>query len=67
MRLLVIYRYLILGGVTTQLVNRLRFLEEKVEAHFAYLKDYGGRSAFGNYPHVHLFHSHHELARFIRG
>lgn len=66
MRLLVIYRYLILGGVTTQLVNRLRFLEDKVEAHFAYLKDYGGRSAFGGYPHVHLFHSHHELAQFIR-
>ncbi|GGK29068.1 hypothetical protein GCM10010965_22390 [Caldalkalibacillus thermarum] len=65
MKILYIYRYLILGGVTTQLVNRLAYLRRFAEVHFAYLKDYGGRRAFGDYPHLQVAGSTGELADYI--
>ena len=66
MRLLYIYRYSILGGVSTQLANRLTFLKEEAEPHFAFLEDHGGRTAFGGYPHTYIMASSRELTRLIR-
>lgn len=54
MRLLYFYRYSILGGVSTQLANRLHAAAGRAEMHFAFLHDYGGRSVFGEHPWVHF-------------
>ena len=66
MRLLYLYRYGILGGVTTQLANRLAFLTEVAEPHFAFVEDHGGRTAFGDYPHIHILPTLKEQAELIR-
>lgn len=66
MKLLYIYRYSILGGVGTQLANRLHFLLESAEPHFTFLEDHGGRSAFGDYPHTYITPNGKELTRLIR-
>lgn len=52
MKILYIYRYLLLGGVTTQLANRLGFLRNVSDPHFVFLSDHGGRTAFGNYENL---------------
>lgn len=65
MKILYVYRYSILGGVSTQLANRLVYLKDKCEPHFVFLKDYGGRSAFGDYPFTYIIPSVKELAKFI--
>ncbi|MBN8210712.1 glycosyltransferase family 4 protein [Bacillus sp. NTK071] len=49
MKILYIYRYLLLGGVTTQLANRLGFLRDVSDPHFIFLSDHGGRTAFKDY------------------
>jgi len=67
MKLLYIYRYALLGGVTTQLANRLRFLEDQVEVHFAFLEDQGGSTVFEGYPHVRVCSSMRALVQLISG
>ncbi|WP_020616489.1 glycosyltransferase family 4 protein [Paenibacillus daejeonensis] len=52
MKLLYLYKYCILGGCTTQLANRLKFLRGKTEPHFGFMGDYGGLGAFEGYPHA---------------
>ncbi len=56
MKILYLYRYCILGGVSTQLANRLAYLKDRAEVHLGFLQDHGGATAFGDHPHVHLFH-----------
>jgi glycosyltransferase involved in cell wall biosynthesis len=52
MKILYIYRYLLLGGVTTQLANRLEFLRSVSDPHFIFLSDHGGRTAFGDFDQI---------------
>lgn len=52
MKILYIYRYLLLGGVTTQLANRLGFLKSVCDPHFIFLSDHGGRTAFDHYDKI---------------
>ncbi|MGK9250900.1 glycosyltransferase family 4 protein [Paenibacillus humicus] len=66
MKLLYIYKYAILGGVTTQLVNRLSHLKLKCEPHFLFTHDYGGTKAFGSYKHVHVKKDPIEISNYIK-
>lgn len=66
MRLLYLYRYAILGGVSTLLANRLRFLKNHFDTHFAFLEDHGGRSAFGGYPQTCILPDSRALKEFIK-
>lgn len=55
MKVLYCYRYGILGGVCTQLLNRLRVLdtaEERFEAHLAFSRDYGISKTLAGHPHL---------------
>ncbi|NMB77065.1 MAG: glycosyltransferase family 4 protein [Myxococcales bacterium] len=45
MKICFCYRYLILGGVTTQIANRLRYLAGRAEIACLYLEDFGGACA----------------------
>lgn len=45
MKICFCYRYLILGGVTTQIVNRLKYLSGRAEVACLYLEDFGGACA----------------------
>lgn len=65
MKVLYLYRYGILGGVSTQLVNRMKYLKNFCEPHFGFLKDYGIKSSFGNYPFVYFFENIESLANLI--
>lgn len=49
MKILYIYRYLLLGGVTTQLANRLAYLKKVCDPHFIFLSNHGGSTAFDGY------------------
>ena len=55
-RALYCYRYGILGGVCTQLLNRMRVLEARnaLEAHLLFSKDYGIGKTLAGYPHLHF-------------
>ena len=66
MKILFVYRYAILGGVTTQLSNRLCVLQDGIEAYFGFLEDHGGLQAFGDYPHTRLFRKSEELRAFVK-
>jgi glycosyltransferase involved in cell wall biosynthesis len=65
MKILFIYKYAILGGVTTQLVNRLSIFKNNFECHFAFLNDYGGISAFNNYPHAYILKNSDEFKSLL--
>ncbi|MBW4080774.1 glycosyltransferase family 4 protein [Paenibacillus sp. S150] len=66
MKILYFYKFCILGGVTTQLANRLKFLRGRAEVHFAFLGDYGGTSAFEGYGHVRILGTPEELKSYIQ-
>ncbi|KWX69709.1 glycosyltransferase family 4 protein [Paenibacillus jilunlii] len=65
MKILYFYKFCLLGGVTTQLANRLKFLRGRAEVHFAFLEDYGGASAFEGYDHVRILRTTDELRNYI--
>ncbi len=65
MKILYIYRYLLLGGVCTQLSNRLVHLSKKCEVHLAFLRDHGGETAFRKHPHVYKPKTDDELKDLI--
>ncbi|WP_339316102.1 glycosyltransferase family 4 protein [Paenibacillus sp. FSL R10-2734] len=65
MRILYFYKFCILGGVTTQLANRLKFLRHRLEVHFAFLEDYGGASAFEGYEHVRILGTVDEIKSYM--
>jgi glycosyltransferase involved in cell wall biosynthesis len=65
MKILYFYKFCILGGVTTQLANRLKFLRHHSEVHFAFLEDYGGASAFEGYEHVRILGTVEEIKSYI--
>lgn len=65
MKILYFYKFCLLGGVTTQLANRLKFLRGCAEVHFAFLEDYGGASAFEGYAHVRILGTPDELRSYI--
>lgn len=65
MRILFIYQYCLLGGVTTQLVNRLEGLKDEWDVHFLFLGDYGGRKAFQNQDAVYIINNYYEFKRMI--
>jgi glycosyltransferase involved in cell wall biosynthesis len=64
--ILYLYRYAILGGVTTQLANRLAGTNDWCIPHFGFLEDHGGRTVFGQYPHAVIFSPLQQLAEYIR-
>lgn len=66
MKILFIYKYCILGGVTTQLSNRLEGFKDNIDCHFAFLEDYGGKVAFKDYPYVYILKNEAELNNLIR-
>lgn len=65
LKILYLYRYGILGGVSTQLINRMHYLKNYCEPHFGFIKDYGVISAFGGYPHVCELASIQEIIDYI--
>ena len=56
MKVLYCYRYGILGGVCTQLINRMRVLEGagELEAHLLFHRDYGISKTLDGYPHLYF-------------
>jgi len=65
MKILTFYKFCILGGVTTQLANRLKFMKHRSEAHFAFLEDYGGTAAFEGYEHVRILGTIEQISAYI--
>ncbi|WP_144937401.1 glycosyltransferase family 4 protein [Paenibacillus sp. 32O-W] len=65
MKILYIYKYCILGGVTTQLVNRLNYLSQMCTPYFVFLSDHGGRSAFNGYPHIYILDNKQKMINFL--
>lgn len=65
MKILYMYRYLIHGGVSTQLVNRLAYLKSRADVHFVFFRDLGGRAVFGTYPHVHVMNRLSQVREYI--
>lgn len=65
MKILYLYRYGILGGVSTQLTNRLKYLKKFCQPHFVFLKDYGVRITFGNYPYVAILENLDAVVKYI--
>lgn len=65
MKILYFYKFCVLGGVTTQLANRLEFLRRRSEVHFAFLEDYGGASAFKGYEHVRILGTTDEIRAYL--
>ncbi|WP_347548777.1 glycosyltransferase family 4 protein [Pseudalkalibacillus hwajinpoensis] len=65
MKILYIYRYLLLGGVTTQLANRRGFLQTVSDPHFIFLSDHGGRSAFGDYEKLTVMDQPEAILHYI--
>jgi glycosyltransferase involved in cell wall biosynthesis len=65
MKIAFFYRYAILGGCTTQLVNRLKLTDAGIEPHFFFLEEHGGTSAFGDYPHITANASMDQIGRAI--
>lgn len=65
MRILYIYRYAILGGVMTQLVNRYRYLSRHCDVSFVFLRDHGGHTLLDP-ERVRIIEDGQELSRFIR-
>jgi glycosyltransferase involved in cell wall biosynthesis len=60
------YRYLILGGVSTQLANRLKYLREYITPYFGYVEEHGGRTVFGDWPHVYVLPDEKKQYEFIK-
>lgn len=56
MKVLYGYRYGILGGVCTQLLNRLQVLDgsNELEAHLLFSRDYGISRTLDGYPHLYF-------------
>lgn len=52
--------------MSTQLANRLMYLRGKCEPHFVFLRDHGGRTAFGDYPYTYIIPTDNGLAAFIK-
>jgi glycosyltransferase involved in cell wall biosynthesis len=65
-RILYLYRYAILGGVTTQLGNRLNDMQRWSVPFFGFLQDFGGRSVFNRYPHTAVFSPLDRLAKYVQ-
>lgn len=65
MKLLYIYKYAILGGVTTQLVNRFNYLKNHIEVHFLYIQEHGGTAAFNGYKNVIVEKDTTKIAKYI--
>lgn len=65
MKILFIYKYCILGGVTTQLVNRLKALKASHEVHFLFLYEYGGLTALKDHPYKYIGNTKEDLEALI--
>lgn len=65
MKLLYIYKYAILGGVTTQLLNRFNYLKNHIEVHFLFIQDHGGTGAFNGYKNVVIEKDTAKIAQYI--
>ncbi|MGL5676125.1 MAG: glycosyltransferase family 4 protein [Cellulosilyticaceae bacterium] len=65
MKILFIYQYCLLGGVTTQLVNRLEGLQDEWEVHFLFLGEYGGKTAFKNQEHVYIANTSKQFKKLL--
>jgi glycosyltransferase involved in cell wall biosynthesis len=68
MRILFGYRYGILGGVCTQLLNRLAAFADQgdVEVHLAFKRDLGISAALEGYPHVLYAKDPKQLVRYCK-
>lgn len=65
MKILYIYKYAILGGVTTQLVNRISYLKEHIECHVLYIQDHGGTKAFRDFNNIKVERNTSKIAEYI--
>jgi glycosyltransferase involved in cell wall biosynthesis len=65
MKILYIYKYAILGGVTTQLVNRLSYLNNKIECHVLYIQEHGGTRAFADRTNIVVQSDSTKIAAYI--
>lgn len=65
MKILYIYKYAILGGVTTQLVNRIEYLKEHIDCHVLYIQDCGGIRAFKDFSNVKVDNNINRIANYI--
>lgn len=66
LKILYIYKYAILGGVTTQLVNRIQEIHKQVECHVLYIQDHGGTKAYiGNKAHIIVEKDTTRIASYI--
>ncbi|MGL4345856.1 MAG: glycosyltransferase family 4 protein [Cellulosilyticaceae bacterium] len=65
MKILFVYQYCLLGGVTTQLVNRLDGLRQGWDVHFVFLGEYGGKKAFGDYKHIYIINNPEKFRQLV--
>ncbi|MFS0722475.1 glycosyltransferase family 4 protein [Paenibacillus sp. 1P07SE] len=65
MNIFYLYKYCILGGCTTQLANRLKFLRGGARPHFGFMGDYGGLSAFEGYPYAFILPTVEAIRAYI--
>ncbi len=68
MKVLYCYRYGILGGVCTQLINRLRVLGDsgRLEAHLLFSRDYGIGRTLDGYPYLYFEPDPARLEQLVR-
>jgi glycosyltransferase involved in cell wall biosynthesis len=68
MRVVFAYRYGILGGVCTQLINRLRLLsgDGAIEAHLLFAEDHGISITLRGYPHLHFEQTPQRVQALVR-
>jgi len=59
------YRYLILGGVTTQIANRLKYLAGRAEVAALYLEDFGGAGAIDSPCDIRVIRDARAQQRFF--
>lgn len=65
MKILYIYKYAILGGVTTQLANRIEYLRNHIDCHILYIQDHGGTKAFRDFNNIKVEHDTSKIAAYI--
>jgi glycosyltransferase involved in cell wall biosynthesis len=66
MRAIFAYRYGILGGVCTQLINRLLSGGGAIEAHLLFAADHGISTTLRGYPHLHFETSPERVRALVR-
>lgn len=66
MKLLYVYRYGILGGVCSQIYNRLQYLNKTIQVELLFYKDLGGVTLFNKTNTTYISDNIHEITEIIR-